>query len=78
MEWPVTVAVNARITLKSKSHRRQNGDTVTSACEDDTYLLETYETDDIIPETDANVMHLNQQSNTSPTDYVEELQNRVL
>lgn len=49
-------ALDARIIFKSKSDKREEEGTVTSFSDFVTYLLETYRNDDIIPETDTDVM----------------------
>lgn len=56
MQGPAAAAINARITVKSKTPQHQKEVTVTSYYEAIQYILETYATDILIVETDADTM----------------------
>lgn len=64
-------ALNACIALKSKSHDRQKEGTSTSYCKAVNYLPETSATDDIILETDDNMMRFMQPWSKLPMEYAE-------
>lgn len=70
--------LDARIALQSKSHKRQKEDMVASYCKAIDYLLETYAINDVIAETDADMMHFKQPSNKLLTEYSEALWNNAL
>lgn len=56
----------------SKSLRRcQKQGTLTTYCDVECYLLESYSTGDVIPDTDAEIMRFNQPLNETPIKYVE-------
>lgn len=78
MRRPAAAGLNARMSLKSRSHSCQQEDTVTFYCETVIYLLKTYAIDDIIAKRDAGMMPLPQPSNRAPTAYVEARWNRAL
>lgn len=68
LKSPAAVALNDCIKLKSKSHMRQKKGTVTLYFEDVTFLLKAYVTDDVISETDADMMCFTLASTESPTE----------
>lgn len=78
MKKPAAAALNSRISLPSKSHRRHKEGTLTTYCEVVNYLLETYATDDVIAETDAEILRFTQPPTKSPTEYAEALWNKAL
>lgn len=75
---PASVALNARITLRSETQSLQKEGTVTSYYEAVNYLLETYATDDVITKTDADMMSFTQPSSKLPTECAEALWNIAL
>lgn len=71
MKRLVAAALNSGIALRSKKHRCQKDDNETTFCEAISYLLETYETDDLMAETGAGTMLFKQPSNESLMEYAE-------
>lgn len=69
-------ALNNCIALRSKFLRREKESTVTSCCEAGKYYLETYPNNDVISESDTEVMHFTHPSNKSPPEYVQALWNK--
>lgn len=78
MKRPAEAALNAHIALRPKSHKSQKEGIVTSYCKVVNYLVETYETDDVIAEADADMMRFTLPSNKSPAEYAEGLCNKAL
>lgn len=70
-------ALNTRIALRSKAHRSQKEGPIPSYCEAINYFLETYAVDDVIVQTDTNIMSFTQLSNKSPTEYTEAFWNNA-
>lgn len=70
-------ALNARLLLKSMSHDRENEGTVAAVCETVNYLPKMYATDNIIVETDANMMPFPKPKNKSRTEYAKALCNKA-
>lgn len=73
MKRLAAAALDVCITLCSKWHRLQMEGTVKTYCEAVNILLETYETEDVIAETNADMMHFTPLSNKFPTEYAEAL-----
>lgn len=74
-----TIAVlNLRISLKSKSYKRQKKGIVALYCEAANYLLDKHPTVDISVESDANIMKRPQPSKKLPTQYAEAVWNKAL
>lgn len=69
---------NVRLALRSKSRGSQKEYTVSTYCKAVNYSVEMYATDEVNAETDADMMHLTQPSNKSPTEYAEGLWNKAL
>lgn len=67
MKLPAVADFKAFIAHKSKLHKRQTEGTVTSYCKAINYLLEMCVTDDVIFETDGDMMQFIQSSIKSPT-----------
>lgn len=65
--------INSLIALCSKSRTRPTEGVVKSYCEAVNYLFDTYSTDDLVAETDADMMHSTQSPKKSCTEYVEAL-----
>lgn len=78
MMKPVAAALNAIVSLPSKSCRRQKEGNLTSYCEVVNNLLETYATDDVIVETEAEIMRYQQPWNKTPIEYAELLCSKAL
>lgn len=78
MKLPTAVALNTGIVLKSKSHDRHQEGALTSYGEAVNQLLETYATEDVIAEANADMMQLTQPSNKLPAECSESLSNTVL
>lgn len=78
MKRSAAAALNAFITLRSMSHRRHKEGTVVIYCEATEYVLKTYDTDEEIAETDADIIRFTQPSNMWPTEYAEALWSMVL
>lgn len=78
MKRPAAEALNARTALRSDSHKRQKKGAVAIHWEAVNYLLETYKTDEVIAETDADMVHLVQASNESSTDFANAMWNKAL
>lgn len=66
------------ITLKSKSRKRQKQCTVTLYYGGVNYLLQTYATDDVVAESEADKMRFTQPLNNSPIECPETLENKTL
>lgn len=71
-------AVNARISLCSKLHWHQKEGTVASYYEAMNYLLKTYTVNDLIVESEADMMPFAQSSNRSLTEFSEALCNKTV
>lgn len=71
-------ALKEPVSLKSKWHKRQKEDTVTSYCEAVNNGLATYTTQDIMDEAYNGMMQFTQPSNKSPTKYSEALWNKAI
>lgn len=56
MKHPAASKLNAHMALRSKSDKHQKEGTLTSYCGAVNYLPEAYATDDVIAETDADMM----------------------
>lgn len=69
MKHLTAAALRSRIVLCPMWHRRRNHGIVASDCEAVTYRLETYETDDMSRETDADVVHFVQLSNSLAIEF---------
>lgn len=65
------------IELKSKWPKHQKKGTVTSYCEAANYLVNTSATDDVVADTDANIVKITQLSNKSPKEQAGALWNKV-
>lgn len=78
MKRPATAALNACVVLRSKWHKRQKEETVTSYCEAQNYLLETYASYVIIAELDAEMIRFTQPSSKPPRKFDEDFSNRAL
>lgn len=63
MNLPAPAALNARIALRSNFHEPEEERTFTSYREAASYLLETSSTDDIVVETDPDIMPFTQSPN---------------
>lgn len=72
MKWPAT-ALNRHTAHQSMSHKRQAEGIVYLYSEAANYLFETYAEDDIIADTDADMMHFTKPSRTVPEKYVNAL-----
>lgn len=66
-------SLNVPITLRSELCRSQKDGTVRTYCEADNYHLETHDADDVIAETDADMMRFTPPSNKSLMEYAEVL-----
>lgn len=78
MKRPTAAGFNARVIWKSEWHKHQKEGTVTSYCAAVSHFCKTYDKDDIIAETDANMIKFTQSSNESPTEYAEAMWNKAL
>lgn len=70
---PTVTPATARIALKKSWHKCQKEGTVTSYCKAVNYLLKTYSKDDMVAETDPDIMQFAHQSSKSRTEYAEDL-----
>lgn len=57
MKEQAAATLSSRIALRSKSRRGQKKGTLIKYCEVGNCLLGTYATDNVIAETDAEIMH---------------------
>lgn len=73
MKRPAATGHNACIAQQYKSQNRQKKRTVTSSHEAVNNLLEKYAIDEVIAETDDNMMPFMLPSSQSSTDYAEAL-----
>lgn len=78
LEGPAPKALRTRLLLRSTCCERKKEGTLTAYCEAVNYLLETYATDDMIVETDANMMLFTNPFNKSGTEYVKALCNKAI
>lgn len=76
MRRSTVVALNACIVLNSKLPRRKKDGKVGFYFETFNHLLETYATEDIIIETDANMIGFTRLSNISRTKYSKAMWNK--
>lgn len=66
MKQPAAAALNARIALNLKLHKRQKEGTETSCCKAVNCLLVSYAMNDLIAETDASIIRFTHLLNKSP------------
>lgn len=69
MKHRAAAALHAHIAVRSKSHKRLKEGMRTFYCEAVNFLLETYVTDDVIAETDVDIMPFTRLLNKWPTDW---------
>lgn len=69
MQKQTVATLNSRIALSSNLRRGQKEGALTTYCKLLNYLLETYATNDVIAESDAEIMHYTQPPNKTPAGY---------
>lgn len=78
MKRPAAARLDARVALRSKSHRRHKEGKVMTYCDALNYLVEAYATDDVVVQTDTDIMRFSQPSIKFPTENEELLLNDAL
>lgn len=73
MKRPAAATLNDHILLRPESHGLQKKRTVASHFETVNSLVETYVTDELIDETDDDIMRFPQSPNKLSTEYAEAL-----
>lgn len=78
LKWPAATWLNFCITLTNKLLMRHKQGTLSSYFKALNYSLGTYVSDDVIAETDADMICSTQLSNKLPTQYAKALWNKAL